>query len=236
MHARRHGLRGLCSLIVIVTLCGLTSLASAHGFAGRDAAFVANAAGFDPVPYAYLGARHMLTGYDHLLFIFAVLFFVFSVRQVLLYVTLFSLGHSFTLLLGVWMHWQFNAHVVDAFIALSVIWKAVDNLGGFRAFGWQPDNRFIIPAFGLIHGLGLATSLQSLQPAANGLLPNLLAFNFGVELGQLLALIAMLGALALWRHRTNFSGPAAIATNTLVLTAGVVLLGYQLAATAFLRS
>ncbi|MEC5386150.1 HupE/UreJ family protein [Uliginosibacterium sp. H3] len=222
------------ALVAIITACVLSSAASAHGFASRDAGFVASTAGFDPLPYAYLGARHMLTGYDHLLFIFAVLFFVFSARQVLLYVTLFSLGHSLTLLLGVYLHWQFNAHVVDAFIALSVIWKALDNLGGFRAFGWQPDNRIVIPAFGLIHGLGLATSLQSLQPSAQGLLPNLLAFNVGVELGQLLALIALLGVFALWRQRTSFSG-SAIATNTLVLTAGVVLLGYQLTAATQLR-
>jgi len=146
--------------------------AFAHGIGGQDAAFVAGTRGPDLMPFMYLGAKHMVTGYDHLLFIFGVIFFLYRLRDVVLYVTLFSIGHSITLLTGVLLRIDVNAYLVDAVIGLSVAYKAFDNLGGFKSvFGVQPDTRAAVAIFGLIHGFGLATKLQALGLNANGSSP-----------------------------------------------------------------
>lgn len=160
--------------------------AAAHGLGGKDAAFVAATQGPDIIPFLYLGAKHMVTGYDHLLFILGVIFFLYRMKDVALYVTLFSVGHSLTLLAGVLGHIAVNAYLVDAVIGLSVAYKAFDNLGGFRTlFGVQPDTRAAVFGFGLIHGFGLATKLQDFALPRAGLAPKIVAFNAGVELGQL---------------------------------------------------
>jgi hypothetical protein len=207
----------------------IASPALAHGLAGKDAVYVTQAAGAHPVPFLYLGAKHMVTGIDHLLFILGIIFFLYRLRHVALYVTMFSIGHSITLLAGVLMNLKVDPFLVDALIGLSVAYKALDNLGGFRTlFGVQPDNRIAVPLFGLAHGFGLATKLQALQLSPKGLVANLVSFNVGVELGQLLALAAMLGVIVLWR-RTRWFGPTAVLANLLILTAGLVLIQYQLA-------
>ena len=171
----------------------------------------------------------MVTGYDHLLFILGIVFFLYRLRHVALYVTMFSIGHSITLLAGVLMHLQVNPWLVDALIGLSVAYKALDNLGGFKTlFGVSPDPRIAVLGFGLIHGFGLATKLQALNLSPKGLVPNLISFNVGVELGQLIALSAMLVLIALWR-RTPAFGRSSVWANVAILTAGFVLMGYQLA-------
>lgn len=172
----------------------------------------------------------MVTGVDHLLFIAAIVFFLTRLRQVALYVTAFSLGHSATLLAGVLLRTRIDPYLVDALIGLSVVWKAFDNLGGLqRLFGARPDDRGAVFGFGLIHGLGLATKLQSLLPAtAEALLPNLVAFNVGVELGQILVLVLIVSLLARWRRARSFARQAAFA-NVVLMVAGVVLLQMQLA-------
>jgi hypothetical protein len=214
---------------VAVAVLALAGPALAHAIGGKDAAFVAATRGPDPIPFAYLGAKHMVTGYDHLLFLVGVIFFLFRLRQVALYVSLFSLGHSITLLAGVFLKLHVDPYLVDAVIGLSVAWKAFDNLGGFRSlFGRQPDNRLMVFGFGLVHGLGLATKLQALQLNPEGLAVNLISFNIGVEIGQILALSLILVAMAFWR-RTRAFGPTAVAANGLLMTAGFVLVGYQLA-------
>lgn len=216
-------------LAAAVAASSLAGVAAAHEIGGADAAFVARANGPDPGPFIYLGAKHMVTGYDHLLFLIGVIFFLFRLRQIALYVSLFSLGHSATLLAGVFLGWRADPHLVDAAIGLSVVYKAFENLGGFRTlFGVQPDPRAAVFGFGLIHGLGLATKLQALNLRPEGLLANLVAFNVGVELGQLLALSLILVAMTYWRRTPAFA-PTAQAANVLLMFAGFLLAGHQLA-------
>lgn len=221
---------GLPALVLALAWAGA---ALAHNIGGTDAAFVAAAHGPDPIPFAYLGAKHMVTGYDHLLFLVGVIFFLFRLRQIALYVSLFSLGHSITLLAGVFFDLHVDPHLVDAVIGLSVAYKAFENLGGFRTLlGVQPDPRIAVLGFGLIHGFGLATKLQALNLNPEGLLVNLLAFNVGVEIGQVLALSLILAAMTLWRRTPIFERTAAGA-NILLMLAGFVLAGEQLAGYLF---
>jgi len=173
--------RGL--LAVVLLSCSLACMA--HGIGGADARFVAGSTGAQVVPFLYLGAKHMVTGYDHLLFILGVVFFLYDLRHVALYVTMFSIGHSLTLLTGVLSNIHVNPYLVDAVIGLSVAYKAFDNLGGFKTvFGVQPDTRIAVLGFGLVHGFGLATKLQELRLSKDGLVANMVSFNVGVELGQ----------------------------------------------------
>ena len=207
----------------------LPALAEAHGIAGKDASFVAEAKGAQIVPFLYLGAKHMVTGYDHLLFIFGVIFFLYRLRHVALYVTLFSIGHSLTLLAGVLGGLHVNSYLVDAIIGLSVVYKAFDNLGGFqRFFGVQPNTKIAVLGFGLAHGFGLATKLQALNPSPDGLIANMVSFNVGVELGQLLVLSLILAFMLWWRKTQSFTR-LAVAANVAILIAGFVLTEYQLA-------
>ncbi|MEZ6029648.1 MAG: HupE/UreJ family protein [Hyphomonadaceae bacterium] len=186
-------------LFAVLAFSLIAPPAFAHAIGGRDAAFVQATVGPDPFPFLYLGAKHMVTGYDHLLFLTGVIFFLYRLRDVLVYVTLFSLGHSTTLILGVLFDFGVSSHLVDMVIGLSVCWKAFDNLGGFHRLGWSPDNRIVVGGFGLIHGLGLATKLQDLGLNSQGLLENLIAFNVGVEIGQVIALSLILVAMTMWR-------------------------------------
>jgi hypothetical protein len=176
----------------------------------------------------YLGAKHMVTGYDHLLFLVGVIFFLYRTRDVVTYVSLFTLGHSITLLVGVLANVPANAYIIDAIIGLSVVYKGFENIGGFeRVVGWRPDARAAVLIFGLFHGLGLATKLQELGLPARGLLANLVAFNVGVEMGQVLALMGVLIAFTWWRTRQGFLRYA-LATNTALMAGGFALIGYHL--------
>lgn len=212
----------------LLCLAAFNATVHAHGIGGSDAAFVASANGAQIAPFLYLGAKHMITGYDHLLFILGVIFFVYRLSHVALYVTLFSLGHSITLLTGVLGGIHANAYLVDAVIGLSVAYKAFDNLGGFNTlFGFEPNQKLAVLVFGLFHGFGLATKLQEFKLSSNGLVANMVSFNIGVELGQLIALSVMLGCIVWWRRARRFNAQAVVA-NALILTAGLVLMGYQL--------
>jgi hypothetical protein len=233
-HERRHqgqgGLAGLVSVLFVLTIAGTGwDSALAHGIGGRDASFVAATKGPDILPFMYLGAKHMVTGYDHLLFIFSVIFFLYKMKDVVIYVTLFSLGHSITLMSGVLLKIDVNPFLVDAIIGLSVVYKAFDNLGGFKTlFGVEPNNKIAVAIFGLIHGFGLATKLQALRLSGNGLVENLIGFNVGVEIGQLMALAVFLIIMMQWRRTASFER-FALAANVLILTAGFMLTEYQLA-------
>jgi hypothetical protein len=212
----------------LVVLLLIAAPAAAHGIGGKDAAFVAATNGPDVIPFLYLGAKHMVTGYDHLLFILGVIFFLYRMKDVALYVTLFSVGHSLTLLAGVLGRIEVNPYLVDAIIGLSVAYKAFDNLGGFRTlFGVQPDPRTATFGFGLIHGFGLATKLQALELPANGLIINMLSFNVGVEIGQMVALTFMLAFIMVWRTLPGYRRMSTVA-NVLLMLAGFVLIGFQL--------
>ena len=213
--------------LLLITLVLLPMPLQAHGVAQGDQSFLEQSAGPTLVPYMYLGAKHMVTGYDHLLYLAGVIFFLFRLRDVALYVSLFALGHSITLLTGVLAGWHVNPYLVDALIGLSVAYKAFENLGGFKAFFpvWL-DTRGAVFIFGLVHGLGLSTKLQDLNIAREGLIANMISFNIGVELGQLFALTFLLLAFSFLRQSGRFHHNA-VFSNVLLMAAGFTLLGYQ---------
>jgi len=158
----------------------------AHGVTTGDQGYIQEINGVNFIPFMYLGAKHMVTGYDHLLFLIGVIFFLYRLKDIGIYVSLFALGHSSTLLLGVFADIHINAFIIDAIIGLSVVYKALDNLGAFqRWFGIQPNMKISTLIFGLFHGFGLATKIIEFEMDSNGLLTNLIAFNIGVEIGQL---------------------------------------------------
>ncbi|EPZ14173.1 MAG: HupE/UreJ family protein [Halomonas sp.] len=205
-----------------------TALAHAHGVAEGDKGYIQEISGTHLLPFTYLGAKHMVTGYDHLLFLAGVIFFLYKLKDIALYVSLFAIGHSVTMLYGVYAGVNVNAYLIDAIIGLSVVYKALDNLGAFqRWFGVQPNTKVATLVFGLFHGFGLAAKIQEFEIARDGLLPNLLAFNVGVEIGQLLALGAILIAMGFWRRTAGFFQHAYTA-NVAMMCAGFMLIGYQL--------
>jgi hypothetical protein len=219
----------MIGLAALALLVGLGSVGlEAHGVTGKDAVFLQGLDSQAIGPLMYLGAKHMVTGYDHLLFLVGVIFFLYRLKDVLLYVSLFTLGHSLTLLGGVLGGIHANAYIIDAIIGFSVVYKAFENMDGFRRFfGVQPDTRAAVLVFGLFHGFGLATKLQEFALSPNGLVTNIVSFNVGVELGQGLALTFILIALSYWRTRPGFMRHA-FATNAIVMTGGFLLIGYQL--------
>jgi hypothetical protein len=201
----------------------------AHNVSKRDASFVQSNQGAAIAPFLYLGAKHMVTGYDHLAFLVGVIFFLYRLKDVVTYVSLFTLGHSITLLAGVLGGIHANSYVVDAIIGFSVVYKAFDNMGGFQRFlGFEPNAKIAVLIFGLFHGFGLATKLQELDLSKSGLVANILSFNVGVEIGQVLALTAVLILLSFWRTQSGFLRHA-FATNTALMAVGFALTGYQIA-------
>ena len=223
--------RSLIAAVIAVALISLLwpAAAGAHNVSKRDASFVASNQGTAIGAFLYLGAKHMVTGYDHLMFLVGVIFFLYKLKDIVQYVSLFTLGHSITLLAGVLGGVHANSYVIDAIIALSVVYKAFDNMDGFkRFFGFQPNTRAAVLIFGLFHGFGLATKLQELTLSKNGLITNIISFNVGVEIGQVMALTAVLIALSYWRMHKSFLRDA-FATNTALMAGGFTLLGYQLA-------
>ncbi|MFZ2405803.1 MAG: HupE/UreJ family protein [Methylobacter sp.] len=200
----------------------------AHGVDANTERFLVANQGVAIGPFLYIGAKHMVTGYDHLLFLIGVIFFLFRTRDVLIYVSLFTLGHSLTLLFGVLNNMAVNPFIIDAIIGLSIVYKGFDNLGGFRRlFGFQPNTKIAVMVFGLFHGFGLATKLQDFSLPQAELWKNLLAFNVGVEIGQFVALLFILIALDFWRRHKSFY-TFSTATNTLLMTGGLILFGYQI--------
>jgi len=212
-------------------ICGLLFPISAlaHNVSKRDASFVESNQGAAVAAFFYLGAKHMVTGYDHLAFLVGVIFFLYRLKDVVLYVSLFTLGHSVTLLAGVLGGIHANPYIVDAIIGVSVVYKAFDNMDGFRRLlGFEPNTKLAVLIFGLFHGFGLATKLQELDLSKNGLVTNIISFNVGVEVGQVLALTAVLIALSYWRTREGFLRHA-LAANTVLMAVGFSLTGYQIA-------
>ena len=221
-------------LLILLLFAGpMTGGLTAHGVSASDHDLITQ--GRQLAVFIYLGAKHMVTGYDHLLFLFGVIFFLYRLREVATYVTLFAVGHSVTLLYAVISGSHVNPYLIDAIIGFSVVYKALDNIGGFkRLLGFQPDTRLAVLIFGFFHGLGLGTKLQDFSLSPDGLIPNILAFNVGVELGQLLGLSAILIAMGFWRRSDGFVRHA-YAANVIVMTCGFILVGYQLAGFAIAR-
>ena len=218
----------IIALLLVLGCLLLTSPVFAHNVSKQDANFVQSNQGMAIFPFIYLGAKHMVTGYDHLAFLVGVIFFLYRMKDIVLYVSLFTIGHSITLLAGVLGGIHANPYVIDAIIGVSVVYKAFENMNGFRRlFGFQPNTKLAVLIFGLFHGFGLATKLQDLDLSRNGLVANILSFNIGVEMGQVLALTAVLIALSAWRTRPGFLQHA-LATNTLLMAVGFLLVGYQI--------
>ncbi|MER9389629.1 HupE/UreJ family protein [Mesorhizobium sp. M0435] len=215
-------------LIALLTLPLLTGAAFAHAVAAGDKGYIQEISGINVLPFIYLGAKHMVTGYDHILFLFGVIFFLYRMKHIGIYVSLFALGHSTTMLLGVYFNVGINSYIIDAIIGLSVVYKALDNMGAFqRWLGFQPNTKVATLVFGFFHGFGLSTKIIEYNISWDGLVPNLLAFNVGVEIGQLLALGAILIVMGYWRRTRSFWRHAYTA-NVIMMTAGFLLIGYQL--------
>ena len=219
----------LCFLTLLgVTLLSFSETVAGHPMDERNAAFVQSIDGVAFWPFLYLGAKHMVTGYDHLLFLVGVIFYLYKLSDVVLYVSLFTLGHSVTLLFGVLGGINVNAYVIDAIIGLSVAYKAFENMGGFeRLLGFRPNSKVAVLIFGLFHGLGLATKLQEFTMDQSGLVANILSFNAGVEVGQILALSAVLIGFLYWRTRASFLR-FSLTTNVALMIGGFVFAGNQM--------
>ena len=212
----------------LLLLLVMSPSALAHAVAQGDKGYIQEISGVHLLPFVYLGAKHMVTGYDHILFLLGVVFFLYRIQHVALYVTLFAVGHSTTMLLGVYFNIGINSYIIDAIIGLSVVYKALDNIGAYqRFFGFQPNPKTATFIFGLFHGFGLSTKIMEYNISTDGLIPNLLAFNVGVEIGQLVALSAILIAMGFWRRSTGFFKHA-YSPNFLMMSAGFILIGYQL--------
>jgi hypothetical protein len=205
-----------------------SNMALAHAVTQGDKGYIQEIFGVHLIPFMYLGAKHMVTGYDHILFLFGVIFFLYRMKDIAIYVSLFALGHSLTMITGVMLNFGINAFIIDAIIGFSIVYKALDNLGAFqRWFGVQPNTKIVTLIFGLCHGFGLASKVIEYEIAKDGLLPNLIAFNVGVELGQLLALSTILIAMGWWRRTESFHRYAYTA-NVIMMVAGFVFIGMQL--------
>lgn len=204
----------------------LSNQALAHGMSEADKAKALEASYFD---FIELGASHMITGYDHLLFLFGVIFFLTKFKDIVKFITAFTIGHSITLIFATLYHIQANYFLVDAVIALTVMYKGFDNLDGFKKYlnVKSPNLLWMVFAFGLIHGFGLSTRLQMLPLAEDGLVLRILAFNVGVEFGQIAALSIMLFLLAGWRKTESFK-PFSKVANAGLIFAGFMLLLMQL--------
>lgn len=197
-----------------------------HEVSDADQAILNNGGLLD---YIFVGARHMLTGYDHLLFLAGVIFYLKSFRDIVRFITAFTIGHSITLISATYLGITANEHLVDAVIALSVLYKGFENLGGFDK--WlgikSPNLLLMVFIFGLIHGFGLATRLQSFDMGTDLFLAKIISFNVGVELGQILALIPIVFIISRWQKLKSYNA-FYLAANTYLVIAGIFLFVYQL--------
>jgi len=218
----------LLLLLFTALMCIGISDAFAHAVAEGDKGYIQEITGVNLIAFMYLGAKHMVTGYDHLLFLLGVIFFLYRMQHIAIYVSLFAVGHSLTMLLGVYFNLGINSYIIDAIIGLSVVYKALDNLGAYqRWFGFQPNTKAATLIFGLFHGFGLSSKIIEYDISPDGLVPNLLAFNVGVEMGQLIALAMILIAMSFWRKTDGFFRHA-YTSNVAMMGAGFLLIGYQL--------
>lgn len=223
-----NNILNLSKLVLAILLISLSIDVFAHGVDDNTRVFLEQNVGVQFFPFMYIGAKHMFTGYDHILFLVGVIFFLYRSRDVLLYVSMFTVGHSITLFWGVLGDIHINPYLIDAIIGFSVVYKGFDNLDGFnRVFGKQPSTKVAVLIFGLFHGFGLATKIQEFGLASQGLVTNLIAFNIGVELGQFMALIFIVIVINFWRNLSSFQRFSSI-TNTMLMSAGLMLMGLQM--------
>lgn len=216
------------TLLILGALLLPATIAFAHGISAADKQAMLDGGN---LKYIWLGATHMLSGYDHLLFLFGVVFFLNTLKDIVKFVSVFTLGHSITLILATFMGVNANYYLIDAVIAISVIYKAFDNNKGFQNYLHvkSPNLLWIVFLFGLIHGFGLSTRLQQLPLGedAPSMLLRIVSFNIGVEFGQIIALIPILFILMLWRKKESFMQQSKVA-NYALMFAGFMLLLMQL--------
>ena len=144
-----HNLK-LQHLFMLLFFIGMAAEAWGHGVTVGDKGYIKEVYGALPIPFIYLGAKHMMTGYDHLLFLLGVIFFLYRLKDIGIYVTLFAVGHIVTLLSGVLFEINISAYIIDAIIGFSVVYKSLDNMGAFkRWFGFQPNTKAATFIFGL---------------------------------------------------------------------------------------
>lgn len=222
------------NFLLLTALCTSgADVALAHAVSEGDKGYIQEISGVNILPFIYLGAKHMITGYDHILFLLGVIFFLYRMKHIAIYVSLFAFSHSSTMLLGVYFNLGMSSYVIDAIIGLSVVYKALDNIGAFkRWFGFQPNTKIATLVFGFFHGFGLSTKIIEYNISPDGLLPNLLAFNVGVEIGQMLALATILIAMGYWRQTRSF-WRYAYSANIVMMAAGFTLFGYQIGGLLF---
>lgn len=220
----RHAFNSWNGRCILLSMLGLilANEVRAHGVAEQDQGFLTQSEGVWAGPFLYLGAKHMITGYDHLLYLTGVIFYLRALSDVVKFVSLFAIGHSITLLFGVLASINVSPYFIDAIIGLSICYKALENLGTIRFI----DPKLAVFGFGLVHGLGLSTKLQDLAISPDGLVPNMIFFNIGVEAGQVIGLVVLLVGLSWLRERSNFN-PISRNANILLFGAGLVLFGMQ---------
>ncbi|MDO9266606.1 MAG: HupE/UreJ family protein [Sulfurimonas sp.] len=216
------------TLLILSALLLLSTMAFAHGISAADKQAMLDGGN---LKYIWLGATHMLSGYDHLLFLFGVVFFLNTLKDIVKFVSVFTLGHSITLIFATFMGINANYYLIDAVIAISIIYKAFDNNKGFQSYLHvkSPNLLWMVFLFGLIHGFGLSTRLQQLPLGEDNLdiLLRIISFNIGVEFGQIIALIPILFILMLWRKKESFMQHSKVA-NQVLMFAGFMLLLMQL--------
>jgi hypothetical protein len=211
----------------VVVLLFVPSLLFAHDVTAGDQEVLSNGGLFS---YIWVGAKHMLTGYDHLLFLAGVIFFLKGIKDILKFITVFTIGHSITLIGGTYLEIQVNEYIIDAIIALSVFYKGFENLRGFEKYFKikSPHLLFMVLLFGWIHGLGLSARLQSFDMGTDQLLLKIISFNIGVELGQIAALIPIVFLIRKWQQKPSYKAFYK-ACNVYLIIAGIGLFVYQMA-------
>lgn len=201
-------------------------LLAAHGVSSSDQEILNNGG---LLSYIYVGAKHMVTGYDHLLFLAGVIFYLSGFKDIVRFITVFTIGHSITLIGATYLGITANEHLIDAIIALSVLYKGFENLGGFekQLKIQSPNLLLMVFIFGLIHGFGLSTRLQSFEVGTAQFLAKIISFNVGVELGQILALIPIVFIITKWQPKKSY-GAFYKAANYYLIIAGIGLFIYQI--------
>ena len=212
---------------ILITILAITPLALfGHGVSSSDQEILSNGG---LLAYIFVGAKHMVTGYDHLLFLTGVIFYLSGFKDIVRFITAFTIGHSITLLSATYLGIKADEHLIDAVIALSVLYKGFENLGGFeKQFKIKsPNLLMMVFIFGLIHGFGLSTRLQSFDMGSGQFLAKIISFNVGVELGQILALIPIVFVITKWKAYKSYQAFYK-AANTYLILIGIALFVYQL--------
>ena len=212
------------NLFVKLLILSVPSIAFAHGISDSDKSEMVQGTLAD---FFYLGAKHMVTGYDHILFLIGVIFFLTRITDIAKFVTAFTVGHSITLVFATFYEISINYYLIDAVIAISVMYKGFENLDGFNK--WfsinAPNKILMVLIFGLIHGFGLSTRLKQIDLGHHQLIYKILSFNGGVEMGQIIALSFAFPLLMLLK---KLSGNISKITNWMLIIAGSFLLIFQL--------